>query len=205
MAGALLVDMSLPAATELSRGPRSRSDGGAGARTARRRRCTPRGRTRRRADTSGSRGVPPPEEDPERWCPGRALLREGRAGLPAHRPRRAHQPPRSLQPQQRTPRAAGRTQAAASSSSSTPPSAGSSRVRVVWSPGGRAWTDQITPSRAGTRRAGRRRRARPAARAVGGSRRREARSGRPAGGGRRARRRRRPRGASRRLRPASRR
>ena len=48
------------------------------------------------------------------------------------------------------------------------------------------------PSRAGTRRAGRRRRARLAARAVGGSRRRGPWDGRPAGGGRRARRRRRP-------------
>jgi hypothetical protein len=60
------------------------------------------------------------------------------------------------------------------------------------SAGARAWTDQITPSRAGTRRAGRRHRARLAVRAVGGSRRRRLWGGRPAGGGRRARRRRRP-------------
>lgn len=63
--------------------------------------------------------------------------------------------------------------------------------------------ERINPRRAGTRRAERRRHARPAVRDVGGGRRRGARCGRPSDGGRRGGLRRRPRGASRRPRPPS--
>lgn len=112
-------------------------------------------------------------------------------------------PLRRVSPSSRATRAAGRSRQPLTASRVRPP-----EPVAVHGPGPRPGTavpDQITPLRSGTRRAGRRRRARLAARAVGGSQHRGPRGGRPAGGGRRARRRRRPRGASRRPRPASRR
>jgi hypothetical protein len=121
------------------------------------------------------------------------------------RRRRAHRTPvvRPLDPRRTVARASRSAEVDHWQAAAFPARRGSGAQASRRSAGARAWTDQITPSRAGTRRAGRRHRARLAVRAVGGSRPRGPRDGRPAGGGRRARRRHRPRGASRRPRPAS--